>query len=278
MLLSADGLFFSSKTCILISHFLLLPSILSSILIVGYRGGSIQQTESYRSGVLLSTPFARPCLQQGPQQWWISLSLFTSNLQKLCSRRFFSIKSIFGSLWQLSLPHDFTLQQFASEVPCWVFSLFQRGGGNSQIPCFMSSQFPFATTVLKKFVGLQMTPSECPSLMDPLWLLISLQGCSCTVPWRFLSCCWSGVASPGSNCSLVLHSRLIFPSSYCKVPKLRTGGSLTLLPADCAHLLKTFLRSQGSFITHISWRLCMPGPRSSPTVSFTSDTPKSSYF
>lgn len=48
MLLSADGFFFSSKTCILISHFLLLPSILSSILIVRYWRGSTQHTQNYQ--------------------------------------------------------------------------------------------------------------------------------------------------------------------------------------------------------------------------------------
>lgn len=125
MLLLADGLVFSSKTCILISHFLLLPCILPSILIVPYWRGSIQYTYNYQ-WQNSCFPHLLPGSACAQLSRAVDLSFSaSSNLHQSCSSQFVSIKSISDSLWQLSLPHDFTLQQFVPEVPCVVFFLFE---------------------------------------------------------------------------------------------------------------------------------------------------------
>lgn len=102
--------------------------------------------------------------------------------------------------------------------------LFQRGGGgnpfNLQILYLCLSSSSFLLLSLRDLYNFKWL---LESLL--LWLLISPWGCSWAVPWSFLSCCWSGTACPRQNCSLVLHliERGIFPSLWCKTPKLGAG-------------------------------------------------------
>lgn len=168
---------------------------------------------------LLSTPFARRCLHSALQSCG-SLSLSaSSNLHKLCSSQFVSIKSISDSLWQLSLPHDFTLQRFVSEVPCGFF-LFRRSGGDNpfllQIPYSCLSRSSFLLLSLRDLYNFKWL---LVSLL--LWLLSDSSSAHRAVPGLFpgASCCWSGTASPRQGCSLVLY----LPPLWCKIPNLGTA-------------------------------------------------------
>lgn len=217
MLLSADGFFFSSKSCILISlDFLSLPSILSLILIVRYWRGSIQYTQNCQGWnfafhtFLQMVPTAKPLGAVGISQLAICTNYTVVN---------FSLLNPF-----LILCDSFscrTVSHFSSLFLRWHAGLFlfQRGGGGNPFNlqmlylCLSSSY----SLLLYNFKWL------LESLL--LWLLISPRGHSWAVPWSFLSCYWSGTACPRQNCSLVLHliERGILPSPWCKTPKLGAG-------------------------------------------------------
>lgn len=86
-------------------------------------------------------------------------------------QQFFSIKSISDCLWQLSLLHDFTLEQFVSEVPCGFF-FFPRGAGgtfNVQICCLC---LPSPLFLLTQLVQIQMAAKGFPVRLLVWWSVL----------------------------------------------------------------------------------------------------------
>lgn len=183
MLLLADGLVFSSKTCILISHFLLLPCILPSILIVPYWRGSIQYTYNYQR-----QNFCFPHLLPGIACAQLSRAVDLSPSQQaaICTNHAAVNLCLLNKF--LILCDSFLccmISHFSSLfLRCHVgFFLFWRGGGDNPF-CL---QIPYSCLPRSSF----LYNFKWPLVSVPLWFLISPQGCSWAVPWSFLLLKWN---------------------------------------------------------------------------------------
>lgn len=220
MLLLADGLVFSSKTCILISHFLLLPCILPSILIVPYWRGSIQYTYNYQR-----QHFCFPHLLPGVAcpQLSRAVDLSPSQQAAICTNHAAVNLCLLNKF--LVLCDSFPccrISHFSSLFLRWHvgFFLFWRGGADNpfclQRPSSFLPRSSFLLLSLRNLYNFKWLPV---SLL--LWLLLSIQGCSWAVPWSFLLLKWNSFSKTKLQLgpvSCILHSLL-----WCKIPKLGTA-------------------------------------------------------